>query len=703
VIQALKQMSKSKVSKNTFVAFLIAVVLIAVVCPVQAQTPDRYKTFLFGVDYYPEHWPESYWEQDAKRMQECGVNVARIGEFGWALMEPQEGAFNFDLFDRAIAVLAKHNIKIILGTPTATPPKWLTQKYPETHHVFINRQPANDQSRRHICYNSPVYRRLSKRIVEEMCKHYKENPNIIGWQIDNELNNENRECYSESCRVAFRGWLKEKYGSLDSLNERWGTIFWSQTYTNWAQVDLPFTTTSLHNPSLMLDYKRFISDSVTSYVEDQLNIIRRYRPNDFITQNGVFKNIDYYKLSRNTDIHSSANYPVFQETPQYITGTSLTAHRSYTGRFMIMEQQTGPGGQTYLLRTPRPGEMRLWTFQSIAHGAEGIVHFRWRTARRGIEEYWSGVLDHDNVPRARFEEFKQEGLEINRIGPELLGSKIISDIAVIKDFEDEWVYDHQYLTSEVNMSWVYGYLFRAASEMKYNIDFVSTRGDFNRYKIIFGPYLTLMDEELAAKIKSFVAQGGVFIMSAHSAVKDRDNVMTDQTIPIMGMSDLFGVEVDSFQCYQPPSRDRNSVKFQDGTQMPIHDFAESLKPKGAKAIAHWDRDFMSGVAACTENSVGRGRAIYYGSFFNMESARYLLKRYTKEQKLRPLFENFPSEVEVTRRTKGRGNYYFILNHSTESVPLNVGSGYFDLLEGKDSPSSFMLQPLGYKVLRKRDA
>src|ERR1044072_4811507 len=165
--------------KKVIASFLIIAALITAVC--QAQTPDRYQTFLFGVDYYPEQWPESYWQQDAQRMKECGVNVARIGEFAWALMEPGEGAFDFALFDRAIAVLARHGIKTIMGTPTATPPKGLTQKNTQTLHVFINRQPANDQSRRHYCYNSPTYRRLSKRIVERMADHYKDNSNIVGW------------------------------------------------------------------------------------------------------------------------------------------------------------------------------------------------------------------------------------------------------------------------------------------------------------------------------------------------------------------------------------------------------------------------------------------------------------------------------------------------------------------------------------------
>ncbi|HKQ52730.1 MAG TPA: beta-galactosidase, partial [Pyrinomonadaceae bacterium] len=295
----------------------IFVLLLILQTTLSAYGQTRYNKFLFGVDYYPEQWDEEMWEQDARRMREAGVNVVRMGEFAWALMEPEEGKFDFSLFDRAIATLARHDIKVILGTPTATPPKWLTHKYPEVLHVYVNGQAANDQSRRHYCYNSPVYRRLSKRIVEKMSEHYKNSPQVVGWQIDNEFNNENPECYSASCRVAFRGWLKEKYKNLDELNRRWGTVFWSQLYTDWEQIDLPSTTPAFHNPALVLDYKRFISDSVTSYMEDQLNIIRQNRPHDFVTQNGVFKNIDYFRMDRNLDLQSTANYPLFVDEPQY--------------------------------------------------------------------------------------------------------------------------------------------------------------------------------------------------------------------------------------------------------------------------------------------------------------------------------------------------------------------------------------------------
>jgi beta-galactosidase len=676
------------------IIFALAALIIA---PTGAA--ERYPTFLFGVAYYPEHWPESYWEQDAARMQECGVNTVRMAEFAWAVMEPREGTYDFSLFDKAIRVLAGHGIKTILGTPTATPPKWLTQKYPEVLHVNADGRPADDQSRRHICYNSTVYRDYTRRIVEAMVKHFKDNPNVAGWQIDNEFNCENHECYSAPCAVAFRAWLKNKYGSLDALNQRWGTRVWSQWYTDWQQIKLPRQTMSFHNPGLMLDFKRFSSDSVNSYKSMQVGLIRLARPNDFITTNGVFKNIDYYEFARDLDLYSYDSYPTFSEYPQYGNGASYTATRGFNGRWMIMEQQTGPGGQTYLLRSPRPGEMNLWAWQAIAHGADGMLHFRWRTARRGAEEYWSGVLEHDNQPRARYQEFKKEGAEIKRVGPVILGSQIISDIAVIKDYEAEWVFDHQYFTGEVNINASVGCFFQAASEMKYNIDFIPPAADFSKYKIIFGPQLVLMDEGFAAKIRRFVEQGGVFVMSAHSAVKDRDNAMTDQTVPIL-LDDLFGVERDEFNCYQPPSRGKNDVRFTDGALVPVNVFADLLQAKTATVIANWDRDYLKGRVAATEKQVGRGKAVYYGSFFNTDAARYLLKRYAAEQNLQPLLAGLPKEIEVTRRTKGSVNYYFILNHQSAPVTLSVGAGYFDMLADKPSPASFTLQAFEYRVLRK---
>jgi len=665
---------------------------------VNAQPNGRYGSFRFGVCYYPEQWLESYWEEDARRMQECGVNTVRLGEFGWALMEPREGHYDFSLFDRAIETLGRHGIKTIFGTPTAAPPKWLTHKYPEVLEVFETGRPADDQSRRQYCYNSAVYRRFSRKIVEALALHYRDNTNIIGWQIDNEMNNENRECFSESCRTAFRAWLRRKYNSLGELNTRWGTVVWSQSYSDWAQINLPFRTLAYHNPGLMLDFKRFISASATDYLNDQAEILRRYRPKDFLTHNGVFKNIDYYAFSRALDLYALDNYPTFEDSPRYSTGAKLTLVRGFSGHMMIMEQLTGPAGQTYLLRTPRPGEMRLWAMQAVAHGAEGMLHFRWRSARRGAEEYWYGVLDHDNVPRARFEEFKQEGRELQKIGPEVVGAKVVSEIAAINDFEAEWVFDYQFLTKEVNVGAVYNALFQAASEQRYNIDFVSPAADLSGYKLVFAPQMALMDKELAGRLQRFVEQGGTLVLSAHSAIKDRDNAFTAATIPI-GLTKVFAVELDSVQTYQPPSAADNALRFDDGSEVPVHVFAEVVRPITARVIGQWGRDYLKDLPAATEQPFGKGKAIYYGSLFNLDAARYVIKRYAAEMRLKPLLADAPNQVEVTRRSKSGTDFCFLLNHGDTPATVNVGKGFTDLLSGEAATASLTLAPFDYRVLR----
>jgi beta-galactosidase len=688
-------------SPRALVRLHLAVVVIALLqsSGAFAQTNNRYDSFRFGVCYYPEQWPESYWEEDARRMEESGVNTVRMGEFGWALMEPREGHYDFSLFDRAIETLGRHGIKTIFGTPTAAPPKWLTHKYPEVLDVFETGRPANDQSRRQYCYNSPNYRQLSRKIVEALAQHYRDNTNIIGWQIDNEMNNENPDCFSESCRAAFRTWLRQKYGTLDALNARWGTVVWSQIYSDWAQIDLPFPTPAFHNPELMLDYKRFISASATDFLNDQVEILRRHRPNDFLTHNGAFKNINYYDFSRALDLHAFDNYPTFSDSPRYPTGAALTLVRGFNGRMMIMEELTGPAGQTYMLRTPQPGEARLWAMQAIAHGADGLLHFRWRSAMRGAEEYWYGVLDHDNIPRARFEEFKQEGLELQKIGPQIVGSKVVSDIAVIKDFETEWVFDYQFLTKELNIGAVYNALFQAASEQRHNIDFVGPNADLSGYKLVFAPQMVLMDAELAGRLQQFVAQGGTLVMSAHSAIKNRDNAFTDATIPI-GLTNVFGVELDSFQTYQPPSRTSNAIRFDDGSAPPVCVFAELLHPTTAQVIGRWDGDYLKDSPAATEQSFGKGKAVYYGSLFNVDAARYLIRHYAGVIGLKPLLADVPDQVEVTCRTKSGTDFYFLLNHGDSPVDVIVGDGFIDVLTDKAATASLTLASFDYRVLKR---
>jgi beta-galactosidase len=270
-------------------------------------------TVQLGVCYYPEHWPAELWDDDFRRMREMGLSVIRIAEFAWSIFEPEEDEFSFDLFDRALATAHRHGLQVIIGTPTATPPAWLTHKYPEVLNVTQAGVQYRHGQRRHYNYNAPIYRELSARIVRRMAERYGNHPAVVGWQIDNELNCEVNVFYSEADRAAFREWLKRRYGTLDALNRAWGAVFWNQTYTDWDQVSLTGPTPSdSPNPHQALDEKRFFSDSAIAFARMQADILRELAPGHWITTNGLFGHLDSHRLTEETlDFFSYDSYPNF--------------------------------------------------------------------------------------------------------------------------------------------------------------------------------------------------------------------------------------------------------------------------------------------------------------------------------------------------------------------------------------------------------
>ena len=391
-----------------------------------------WKELNLGTCYYPEHWDRALWEEDLARMQEAGIGTIRIGEFAWSKVEPREGEFTFAFFDAFLDAAEKAGMKVIFGTPCATPPAWLTEKYPEVLNARIDGVLYRHGMRRHYNYNSPKYQELVSRIVDKLGEHYAKRPCLIGWQIDNEINCETEGFYSRSDTLAFREFLKEKYGNLDALNKAWGTVFWNQTYTEWEEIYVPRVT--IHNstnPHECLDYIRFVSESANRWCRMQSDILRKYiKPGDFITTNGMFGSLDNHRMQQEAlDVYTYDSYPNFayclSEDPLHSTGLNdrrwsahLSAVRSVCPHFGIMEQQSGANGWNTRMEAPapKPGQMKLWTMQSIAHGADFVSFFRWRTATQGTEMYWHGILDYDNRDNRKLAEVKDIYSRIRKIG-----------------------------------------------------------------------------------------------------------------------------------------------------------------------------------------------------------------------------------------------------------------------------------------------
>ena len=333
------------------------------------RRPARLKGFLFGAPYYPEHWTVSQRRKDAERMAAAGVNTVRMAEFAWDRIEPARGEFDFSLFDETIARLGERGISTILCTPTATPPRWLTQGRDDWMRIDADGRRMHHGSRQHVCTNNDDFRAESRRITRAMADHYADNPHVIGWQTDNELNCHLSECYCRACVAAFRQYLRARYGDVAALNDAWGTAFWAQTYDDFEQVPLPHAhrRPGPPNPSHELDYYRFISESVITFQREQVDILRAANEEWFITHNGLFGHIDYWKFTRDLDFLGVDVYPGFGKmTPADSVWASYSNQRcrAVSGGYIIPEQQGGPGGQKYSIhRTPQPGQMRLWAYQ----------------------------------------------------------------------------------------------------------------------------------------------------------------------------------------------------------------------------------------------------------------------------------------------------------------------------------------------------
>lgn len=662
--------------------------------------------FYFGVDYYPEQWPEERWSIDARLMKEANFNVVRLAEFAWFRMEPNEGQYDFDWLDRAIDILQSNGMKVVLGTPTASAPPWLMNKNPELYRVREDGQQVTFGNRRGYCPNHPLYHEYTRRIVTKMAQHYADHPAVIGWQIDNEFGD---RCYCPTCAKSFQTWLRGRYEALDELNQKWGTDFWSHVYSDWTEIPLPLTTGGSPNPGLALDFYRFSSDSYVAFQQLQIAILRARCPGHFITHNLMgfsYDKLNYFDLARNLDFVSWDNYPRMQWTMERGMDPSLMALSLDTMRGLkskniwIMEQQAGQGGWEMLSVSPRPGELRLWAYQAIAHGADAIVFFRWRTARFGTEQYWHGLLDHDATPGRRYEEIKQMGAEIKEIGDEILGAQKKSRVAMLLSYDSRFAFQIQQNNPRFQYPEHFHQIYRAFYRQHVSIDIASPNTDLSSYKLVLAPALHLVTDVIATNLKHYVQAGGTLVVSQRTGVKDEANAVVNQRLPGL-LAGICGVEVEEYDSLS--SHMQNEIEFTlpelaETACLNVGILCDILKPTSATVVARYRQDYYAGKAAITTNQFGAGRAIYIGAVGDGHLYNVLAKWLLEKTSIQNTFTT-PPGVEVSQSMQGDKTLHFVLNHLDTPQTIHLENHFTNLLSKQPLQGDVRLEPFDVLILK----
>lgn len=512
--------------------------------------------------------------------------------------------------------------------------------------------------------------------MTKLAEHYGKHPAIVGWQIDNELNCEVSEFYSEADSAAFRVYLKETYETLDALNEAWGTVFWSQTYTQWEQIYVPRPTLNKAvNPHMHLDYYRFISHSTLSYCSMQAEIIRKYKkPQDYVMTNGMFWNVDNHRMQKEClDVYMYDSYPSFayglDREPRKARDLNdrrwskhLTEVRSICPHFGIMEQQAGANGWTTRMEgpAPRPGQLTLWAMQSVAQGADFVSFFRWRTCTIGTEMYWHGILDYDNRDNRKLAEVKDFYKKFQTLEP-VCGADFEAAFAVLKDYDNVWDTEVDAWHERIG-TYSEDEIFAAAeiSHTPYDVVYLQNDSeihDLMKYPVLFYPHPVIVDKKRTDLLKSYVEEGGTLIIGCRAGYKDMNGRCVMQPQPGLFM-ELTGSDVKEYTFTSPAEEPVLAVWNDREIVMPV--FNDIMEPAGGEVLATYKNSYYAGKAAFIEHRLGKGKVLHLGSAFSREIVKMLLE-YTNTAEPFADLVNAEADVEIIMRRKGGRKFLFVLN------------------------------------------
>lgn len=674
-----------------------------------------------GVCYYPEHWEESLWESDLDRMLAAGIEVVRVFEFAWSIVEPREGEFDFTLFDGFLALAHAKGMRVILCTPTATPPAWLTHAHPEVLNADIQGRLMHHGHRRHYNYSSPVYHEYTRKIVTALAQRYGQHPAVIGWQIDNEINCEIDVFYSDADRAAFRVYLQQRFGTLEALNAAIGSRFWNQTYSDWSQVDLERPTLHGHaNPHMALLEKTFFSRSAVAYVRLQSELLRRHIGERFITTNGYFGHVDNHEMTRTAlDFMTYDSYPNFgygrnfYDSPDERSGLrdrdaslKLAYTRALSPNFGVMEQQSGANGWYYnmIAPMPKPGQMRLWTYQSIAHGADFVSYFRWRTAAFGTEIYWHGLNDYGNQPNRRVAELERIHGELRRLSG-VAGSRYQAQVALVGDYLNGWDGERDQWHGPLDRH-SRARIFEALQLSHTPMDIVhidalpagEADAVLGRYRALMYPHATILTQETAELLQRYCQAGGLLFMGARTGYKDAYGRCHQLPMPGYARA-LCGAEVEEYTFARPEEAEVR-IRWQ-GRDFEAPIFHDVLIPvEGGETLAEFVGGYYHGKPALVRKAYSQGGAAYYlGAGFSAGMVKALLLAHGLLTPFQHLL-SCPGPVELACREKDGVSYFFLLNYAGGAQEVILSEPMRDAGTGEAISGTLRLEPYGVCVLRK---
>ncbi|MDG4750249.1 beta-galactosidase [Micromonospora sp. WMMD718] len=623
----------------------------------------------YGADYNPEQWPEQTWAEDVELMRRAGVNLVSVGIFSWALLEPAPGRYVFDWLDRAIDLLHDGGISVDLATATASPPPWLAHRHPETLPRRADGTVLWPGGRQAYCPSSPVFRDHSLALVEAVARRYARHPAVVLWHVSNELGCHNVHCYCDVSAEAFRGWLRERYGDLDSLNAAWGTAFWSQRYHDWAEINPPRTAPTFANPTQQLDFLRFSSDEQRAQLRAERELLNRLvrQPvtTNFMIGTGI-KYLDYHSWASDVDVVSNDHYLTAAD-PQPQVNLALAADhtRGVAGGapWLLMEHSTSAVNWQPRNVAKTPGQMRRNSLAHVARGADGVLFFQWRASRAGAEKFHSALVPHAGPDTKVFREVCRLGADLRALA-EVRGSRVDADVAILFDYEAWWgaeldSHPSVDVTYTDRLSALHAALWRAGV----TADVVHPSADLSRYRLVVVPTLYLVRDADADALRRFVEAGGTAVVTYFSGIVDEHDHIRLGGYP-GAFRDLLGVRVEEFF----PLREGETVRLDDGARADV--WTEWLHAEGADVLAAYTDGPLPGVPALTRHAVGAGAAWYVGTRLDDEATDRLVARLLAETGVRPPVRA-PAGVEVVRRRSADRSWLFVVNHTTEPARLAV--------------------------------